>query len=257
MSSGDGDKPSPEKGSDGSSEESLFTEFRTAQQGPLLVAREVLTSVLIVAGIGFLLFSLSGVWPPMVAVESTSMDPNIHKGDLVFVTTPDRFAPDGADEIGVIGYQEAQQADYRKFGEYGSVVVFQTPSRQRSGQPPVIHRVHFHVEEGENWHDRADERYIDDENCEELPNCPAPHAGYITKGDDNAGYDQVRGISEPVDPAWVTGIAQVRVPFLGWIRLIISGAATVAPVGTITAGSVGAIAAGSAGAIALASRRGT
>ncbi|GKZ13081.1 Signal peptidase I-like protein [Haladaptatus sp. T7] len=45
-----------------------------------------------------------------------------------------------------------------------------------------------------------DEAYVGGaDDCEELPNCPAPHAGFITKGDHNGEYDQVyRGIGGPM-----------------------------------------------------------
>ena len=83
--------------------------------------------------------------------------------------------------------------------------------------------------DGENWYDRADPAVVDAENCDELRNCPAPHAGFITKGDNEATndyYDQARGLSSPVKPAWVRGTAEYRIPYLGWVRLTVSRAAT-------------------------------
>ena len=60
---------------------------------------------------------------------------------------------------------------------------------------------------------------------------PAPHAGYITKGDNNSAYDQqclaVRVSDgrwvriEPVKPEWVIAVARVRVPYLGYPSLIL------------------------------------
>jgi signal peptidase len=225
MSAGD-DRPR----SDGDGE-SFLTRFRTAERGPLFVAREVLTSITVVAAIGLLLFAISGVWPPMVAVESGSMDPHMNKGDLVFVTEPGRFAPDNAvGDTGVVPYEVATESGYRQFGSYGSVVVYQTPERSARGRPPVIHRAHLWVEEGENWYDRADQRHVGGaSNCEQLSHCPAPHDGFITKGDDNPTYDQVSGISSPVTSEWVLGIARIRIPWLGWIRLVVSGAAAMVP----------------------------
>ena len=83
----------------------------------------------------------------------------------------------------------------------------------------------LHVEEGENWYDRADDRFHGAENCEQLRNCPAPHDGYITHGDNNPRYDQASGLAEPVRAEWVTGVARLRVPYLGYVRLLATGQA--------------------------------
>jgi signal peptidase len=196
-----------------------------------MVVREIAVSVTAVLLIGLLLFSLSGVWPPMVAVESGSMEPHMHRGDLVFITAPERFAPDAAHgETGIVTFRDGERANYRKFGSYGSVVVYQEPG---AGGSPIIHRARFWVEKGENWYDEANPSYMGAESCSELPNCPAPNAGFITKGDNNPTYDQVNGIADaPVKPAWITGTARVRVPYLGWIRLAFASVTTDAPLWT-------------------------
>ena len=199
--------------------------------------KEIVTSVVYVSLIGLLLFGISGVWPPMVAVESGSMQPHMSKSDLVVVSEPGRYAPEGAyGETGVLPYTHARQTEYTKFGSSGSVVVYSPPGEPG---PPIIHRARFRVEKGENWYDRADPEYINADNCRELLHCPAPHSGFITKGDNNAGYDQSLGLSPPVKPAWIVGIAHVRVPYLGCVRLELSGSGclrgfpgTIVPVGS-------------------------
>ena len=204
------------RGSDSSSDNPLRA-LLDADRGPLMIVREALVSVAIVALVGLLLFALSGVWPPMVAVESGSMEPHMHRGDLVFVSTPGRYAPDGAASTnGVVTEAEGERIDYRTFGGYGSVIVYDSP--ERNG-PPVIHRARFWVEDGEDWYDRADPSYHNAGSCRDLPNCPAPHAGFVTKGDANGEYDQVNGIAGPVRPAWIDGVAHVRIPYLGYVRL--------------------------------------
>lgn len=208
-------------------DEDFLTRFRTAESGPLMFLRETLTSAAAVAAVGLLLFAASGVWPPMVAVESGSMEPHMQKGDLVFITEPGRFAPQFADEqTGVVTYRVGEDRGYRTFGSFGSVLVYQSPQR---GGPPIIHRARFYVQAGENWYDEANKEYIRADSCTELANCPAPHEGYITKGDNNGLYDQANGIAGPVKPQWIQGIARVRVPLLGWIRLVFSGAAVSNP----------------------------
>ncbi len=185
--------------------------------GAIRFLKEVLTSVAAVLLVGALLFAISGVWPPMVAVESGSMEPVMERGDLVFITEPGRYAPDVAHgETGVVTVETGSDSGFTTFDGHGSVIVYDDPA---AGGSPIIHRAHLWVEEDENWYDRANPEYVSANNCAQLTNCPAPHAGFITKGDANARYDQANGISDPVRPGWVTGVAQVRIPYLGWIRL--------------------------------------
>jgi signal peptidase len=215
--SNSGPNPNPSSGGRPREDESIVSRFLNAESGPLLFVRETLTSVATVAAIGLLLFAISGVWPPMVAVESGSMQPHMHRGDLVFITEPGRFAPDAAQaETGIVTYEGGKEEGYRSFGDYGSVVIYDDPN---GFGPPIIHRARFWVDDGENWFDEANQSYLRADSCAELANCPAPHAGFITKGDNNPRYDQANGIAPPVRPEWIDGVARVRIPWLGCIRL--------------------------------------
>ncbi|MGQ4557133.1 S26 family signal peptidase [Halobellus sp. GM3] len=213
-------RPEPRSRAAGSNA-GLITRFRTAQSGPLLYIRETLYSALAVVAVGLLLFAISGVWPPMVAVESGSMEPEMQRGDLIFVTEEHRFTPDYAyGDTGIVTVEIGTEEGYRSFGGNGSVVIYDPPTRVGS---PIIHRAHFHVEEGENWYDRANPSHVRANSCEQLPNCPAPHDGFITKGDANAQYDQASDLAGPVRPEWIRGSARVRVPYLGHVRLQLAG----------------------------------
>ena len=216
-------RPRPQPGTRAADRDaSLLTRFRTARSGPLLFIRETLYSALAVVAVGLLLFAISGVWPPMVAVESGSMEPEMSRGDLIFVTEPQRFTPDYAyGDTGVVTVDIGSEEGYRSFGGNGSVVIYDPPSRAGS---PIIHRAHFHVEEGENWYDRANTDYMNANDCSQLSNCPAPHDGFITKGDANARYDQASNIAGPVRPEWIRGTARIRIPYLGYVRLKLAGA---------------------------------
>ena len=188
---------------------------------------ELLRPLVVLVMLGVLLVGATGVWPPTMAVESGSMSPHIQKGDLVVVTEPSRWTATATSDSGVV---TARQADgYRRFGGPGDVVVFDTPDWEGS---PVIHRAQFHVEAGENWYGRAEQSYLpsDVDNCTELLYCPAPHAGYITKGDANPYYDQARGRVAPVRTRWIQAKGGVKVSDFGWLRLFLSGKADL-PVG--------------------------
>ena len=174
--------------------------------------REAAPGVGAVLAVFLVLTVVSGVWPPMVAVESGSMDPNLREGDLVFVT--------GVDDPGQVTTHRAPDAP-RRFGRPGDVVVFDPPNRHGS---PIVHRAMFRVEEGENWYDRANESALGSaDDCAELTYCPAQNAGYVTKGDHNDVYDQAVGRSPPVRTEWVRAEAAARIPWLGRVRLALAG----------------------------------
>jgi signal peptidase len=191
-----------------------------------LYLADIVESIGAVALVGLLLFAVSGVWPPLVAIESHSMTPHIGVGDLVFVMESDRFAgPNAESDTGVVTAAAAADTDYTKFANPGDVIVY-APDGNR-GITPIIHRAMFHVEKGEKWADRADPDYLNGPaDCDQLSNCPAPHDGFITKGDANGQYDQVgpSELSGPVKSQWVIGTAEANIPWLGCIRLSASGA---------------------------------
>jgi signal peptidase len=194
---------------------------RTDNEG-VVFARDILSSVLAVALVGLVLFSVAGVWPPMVAVVSDSMEPQMYRGDLVFVVDERRYAPEAAQGgTGVVTASVGAEIEHRSIGGPGDVIVYMPP--RRASTTPIIHRAAFWVEEGENWYGEADPRFVDAEDCAALDYCPAPHGGFITKGDNNPYYDQAGDIAPPVRPSWVKAKAVVAVPCLGYVRLVVSG----------------------------------
>ncbi|MFB6110198.1 MAG: S26 family signal peptidase [Halodesulfurarchaeum sp.] len=211
--------------SDSRSVRSTLRWLRRTDHTAVQLLRETAFSLLIVATVGFLLFAVSGVWPPLVAVESSSMEPHLHKGDLVLVVEEHRF-PDPAytaENTGVVTARVGARHNYTQFGAPGDVIVYRPDGSKTA--TPIIHRARFWVEEGENWYDIADPAYIQADSCAELPACPAPTAGFITKGDNpvtNDYYDQTQGISTIVKPEWIKGTAVLRIPWLGWIRLAVT-----------------------------------
>lgn len=201
-------------------EDGMIRWFLKTDTGSAVLVRDMLTSVAIVAVVGLVLFGVSGIWPPLVAVESGSMDPHMQKGDLIFVVADERYVGDNpADGTGVVTLENGQESGYTKFGNAGDVIVFQPNGNER--QTPVIHRAHFWVEEGENWVAKANPEYVNGATCSEVQTCPANHDGFITKGDANSYYDQYHGGAQTdvVKPGWVTGKAMVRIPWLGYVRL--------------------------------------
>jgi len=206
--------------------------FLTTNQGGVVIVRDIVSSVGTVALIGLVLFGVSGLWPPLVAVESGSMEPHMHRGDLVFIVDEQRFPPDGAvGQTGIVTYRQAAANDsHWSFGDYGNVIVYKPDGK--AWKTPIIHRARFHVERGENWVDppseggtgKADSEYLGGATtCAQVRTCPAPHDGFVTLGDANRQYDQVAGQSGVVRSEWIRGRAKVRIPYLGYIRLLFGG----------------------------------
>ncbi|WP_049924217.1 S26 family signal peptidase [Halopiger djelfimassiliensis] len=198
--------------------------FLRSEDDTVVVARDVLSGVALVVVLGLVLFAISGIWPPLVVIESPSMTPNMQTGDLVFVVDDDRFVGDDhVDGTGIVPRENGVETGHEKFGDPGDVIVFKPDGSE--SRTPVIHRAHFWVEEGENWVEtKADPVAVDGRTCDELAACPAPHDGFVTKGDANGGYDQLpnRGAETTViKPEWVTGKAMVRAPWIGYLRLTV------------------------------------
>ncbi|WP_050032238.1 S26 family signal peptidase [Halorubrum halophilum] len=200
--------------------------------GLLAPAAAVLLVAVVVAAV-------AGAWPPFVAVESGSMAPEVERGDLVVVTSTDRF-PWG----GLVG--AAEPGAPTRFGSAGDVIVFNPPS---DGQRPIMHRIAFPVTAGEDWTDRADPALLEGD-CSTIAACPAPYDGFVTYGDANGEYDQSAGIAPIVREEWVTAKALFAVPNLGWFRVGVDAA--IARVGFLpTAVGFGGLAAATGGFGAL------
>lgn len=102
-------------------------------------ARDILVAVLVMAVVLVAIFAYTGNWPPLVVVESDSMQHGndashlgvIDTGDLVFV----QQAPNRND---VVTYIEGQASGYQTYSEYGDVIVFRIEAQP--SETPIIHR---------------------------------------------------------------------------------------------------------------------
>ncbi|OFV68134.1 MAG: signal sequence peptidase [Candidatus Syntrophoarchaeum caldarius] len=157
------------------------------------VGKDLAFALVVVGIIAAMAYAFAGTWPVAVAVESGSMEPNIHQGDIVFIKSPER--------MGIKTYEDAIRSNYTQFNGYGDVIVYMPDGN--SDATPIIHRAIEWVDAGEV-----------------MPNGRiAPHEGYVTKGDHNTGYDQP-GLSSPVKPEWIIGVAYYRIGWIGNLRLL-------------------------------------
>lgn len=131
-------------------------------------------------------------------------------GDVVILFHPSR--------AGIVTWEEGKQSGYKSFGDYGDVIVYYPNGVGK----PVIHRVVAYVEKGEKIPTLSKGTIIYSENV-------APISGYVTQGDANRVSDQlaIMRISGeiqqvlPVQDEWIIGIAKLRIPIIGYLRLLI------------------------------------
>ncbi len=220
-----------------------------------LFARDAGIALILVALILVTMYAYTGLWPPLVVVESNSMmhgDDNlshvgtIDTGDLVLVRKVSRVSE-------VRTYMDGYVSGHSTYGDYGDVVIYK-PSGTES-RTPIIHRAIIYLE------------YDPTANCyrsaslESLPkDSPNPkwgttnpddtwdhltsalrifhvgwddltvsidiagmlsshRSGFITKGDHNTNIDQMFANSGPVDIGWIVGKARGEIPWFGLLKL--------------------------------------
>lgn len=157
------------------------------------IAKDVISTLAIVAIILGVGFAVTGTYPFMVAVESGSMVPHMYKGDVVFLISADR--------TDVVTWNEGLKSGYTSFGDYGDVIVYKPNGNE--DRTPVIHRAMAWVEKGTK-----------------MPNGQiASHSGYLTKGDHNQVIDQP-SLTSPVREEWVVGVAKLKLPYAGYFSLM-------------------------------------
>ncbi|MCL7415048.1 MAG: S26 family signal peptidase [ANME-2 cluster archaeon] len=176
----------------------LVKHFRTSENFWIGLTRDLLF-VAVMIGLFMLVSQIAlGTPRPAVAVESGSMLPNIGIGDVVIIQDIERTH--------VITYREGAESGYKSFDNYGNVILYRKFGS--ISDTPIIHRAMYWVDEGEPmWNSGP----------------AAPHAGYITKGDNNRDIDQVASTSwhQPVKEEWIIGVARWHIPWVGYLSLAV------------------------------------
>ena len=221
--------------------------------------RDLAVAFLLVAVVFGALFAFARTWPPMVVVESGSMQHSnaesfigvVDTGDIVIVQT----APQRQD---VATYVNGRAAGYRTYGDYGDVIVFQDPD----GPPGrwIIHRAVVFLawnetnggfdiptlaslERGVDWESNAATpfalgagdtvvlmdvgfrqrdvtvRISDFLGDRDLSDCPASCEGYVTMGDNNSPSYD----QDLVFQRLILGRSRGELPWFGLLKLTFAG----------------------------------
>ena len=113
---------------------------RDIKKSLLLLGRDVGVAILVVLIVLGGIFAYTRVWPPMVVIESSSMQ---HRNDVSYISVIDtgdlvlvQAAPQRSD---VITWVQGKATGYMTYSNYGDVIIF-----NRADDPtPVIHRPIF------------------------------------------------------------------------------------------------------------------
>lgn len=222
--------------------------------------RETILAGGLIATLITVLVLMTGSWPPMVVIESNSMqhDANgevgsIDAGDLVLVMSDERK--------NIITFAEATEEGgvyegYETHGMPGDVIIY---LKNGGTDTPVIHRALLEVVANESggwdalgttlrnvstitWTFDILCSYHGGEYNLKIEDWNPVHAGYLTKGDNNDcmidqpaanSQSQGPGLSatnsdgsvgpvETVKQEWVVGIAGAEIPWVGAIKLGLS-----------------------------------
>lgn len=203
------------------------------------IVKDVAIAFVIVCIVMVSMYAYTQVWPPMVVIESNSMEHDnepygrigtINAGDLVFVKKVERRSD-------IITYVEGYRKGYKSYGDYGDVIVYHKNGVEGT---PVIHRALVWVDvtmEGTKYTYKTLNRTVEnatDVTIVELgivkfkPNS----SGFITRGDNNPTFDQnphgglrVVGTGPSIEPVkldWIVGKAQGELPWFGAIKLLVT-----------------------------------
>lgn len=220
---------------------------------------DILIAVAIVASIFLAMFAYTGSWPPLVVVESRSMQHSdtesyigvMDTGDLVLVKKINNISE-------ITTYYSGRSTGYATYGDYGDVVIY-----LRGGSTlftPIIHRAVLYLinnpdgisfnspelswmikgsdynfdDESDTWEHITDNIVLKDygykaltltipikQMIAEMQSHGVPlHSGYITKGDLNPQVDQFLGISTTREPIKLDWIVGVARGEIPWFGIV-------------------------------------
>jgi signal peptidase I len=219
-------------------------------------------AMILVGSVFLVMFAYAGNWPPLVVVESRSMQHSETESQIGIMDTGDLTMVKTVSSVGDIkSYVAGMQEGYSTYGDYGDVVIY-----WRAGdhsKTPIIHRAVIYLVANDNGSYSAPELKnlaVGADYTLTLPNNTwqyitgdirlhaygyrgmelrvptsdmlgymhthgiVPTDGFITKGDFNWAVDQELFKSYiPVKFEWIHGVATGEIPWFGVMKLYLTG----------------------------------
>jgi signal peptidase len=222
-------------------------------KGAVLFIRDACVALLLVGTMLLAMYAYTGLWPPLVVIESNSMMHSEENTSYVgVIDTGDMVLVKDVDRVGDIEtYVEGFVSGHRTYGDFGDVLIYN--SGGDSSSTPIIHRAMLYLEENgdgtytcealqylpeDKWR-TSDSRDTWDSLSSTLTILDVGYrdllvvigvdrlhgTGFITKGDHNSAIDQSQSISSyrPVELDWVVGKARGELPWFGLLKLWATG----------------------------------
>jgi len=212
----------------------------------------ITTAVILSVCIGGL-FIYSGLSSPITVVESSSMQHSQDTSYIGIIDTGDMVVMRDPSKTTVTTYIDGSVLGYSKFGEYGDVIIYYRGETAN----PVIHRAFLWLEYNADgsWSASSLEQYtgnwtVEGHGANKWENMTGilsftglgfdgssyasvdldtltvnyPHSGWLTKGDNNAYFDQAVGISLDglITEETLKAVAGIEIPWLGCIKLYVT-----------------------------------
>lgn len=230
----------------------------------LLLTRDIAIAAILVALIFGGMFTYTQVWPPVVVVESGSMQHSHVQSHLGAIDTGDLVLVQAIhSRTDVVTYVEGRASGYETYGNYGDVIIFHPPGKPAE-VTPIIHRAILYVDHPSGttfggvdipslaaFPDSWSATHPDgtpattpyglgnvtvtlrswasgSERRESLSfNLrPLTRSGFLTKGDHNSAFDGVPTYTPPVPVSEVVGKARGEIAWFGLIKLTVSPTST-------------------------------
>jgi len=234
-------------------EESKASKPKKQRGQVALFLRDVGIALLLVVLVLVAMFAYTGLWPPIVVVESNSMMHGtdnlshigtIDTGDLVLVrkvTKPSDIST----------FVDGLSSGHRTYGDFGDVVIYWKGGSHVG--TPIIHRALIYLQanpDGTSYSSASLRTAPTSEWAVTNPSDSWDHltstliiknisfdrisvsidiggliqggtlsSGFITKGDHNQLTDQVYWGPTPIDISWIVGKARGEIPWFGLLKL--------------------------------------
>ncbi|MFW3145784.1 MAG: S26 family signal peptidase [Thermoplasmatota archaeon] len=222
---------------------------------------DFLAAVIVLLLIVGALYTFTGNWPPLVVVQSGSMEHSAEESQIGVIDTGDLVFVKKLGDTSIVPYVEGRQKDHRTYSSYGDVIIFRPNGDE--DRTAIIHRAVVWIEFNNSTYDYEtfegggfDIPSMGINNSKgvitideyEWPKDPGgdleidlgkilrsfrnirevPHSGFLTKGDDNGGVDQTSDFGpepwmQPVKKEWILGKSVGELPWFGIIKLWMEG----------------------------------